>query len=92
MDSQAFILDPFFFERVTPRGPVRCTVMSARYENILMQHVIPTLQERNCVETTVFMQDGAPPYIGRQVQRELHETFTDERIISRSFPNPWPAS
>ena len=49
------------------------------------------LARNNCVETTVFMQDGVPPHIGRQVQRLLRETFTDERIISRSFPNPWPA-
>ena len=56
-----------------------------------MQRVIPALQEHNCVEITVFMQDGAPPHIGRQVQRLLRETFTDERIISRSFSDPWPA-
>ena len=56
-----------------------------------VQRVIPALQERNCVETTVFMQDGAPPPIGRQVQRLLRETVTDERIISRNFTNPWPA-
>ena len=37
------------------------------------------------------MQDGAPPHIGRQIQRVLRETFTDERIVSSSFPNPWPA-
>ena len=52
-----------------------------------MQRVIPALQERNCVETSVFMEDGVPPHIGRQVQRLLHETFTDERIISQSLPN-----
>ena len=75
----------------SPRGPVLCTITSASYENILMQHVIPALQERNCVETSVFMQDGAPLHIGHQVQCLLRETFTDEHIIFRSFPNPWPA-
>ena len=85
--TSTFMLRPFFFEMNTPRGPVRCTVTSASYENILMQRVIPALQERNCIETTVFIQVGAPPHIGRQVQRLLRETFTDERIISRSFPN-----
>ena len=63
---------------------------STSYENILMQSVIPVLQGRDCVETTVFMQNGAPPLIGRHVQRLLSETFTDERIISRRFPSPWP--
>ena len=56
-----------------------------------MQRVIPALQKSNRVEITVFMQNGAPPHIGRQVQCLLRETFTDERIISRSFPNPWTA-
>ena len=90
MNSQAPFSLTIFFERKAPRGPVQCTVTPASYENILMQRVIPALQEHNCVETTVFMQDGAPPHIGRQVCR-LCETFTDECIISKSFPNPWPA-
>ena len=89
--TSTFILVPFFFESITPRGPVRCIVTSASYENILKQHVITALQELNWVETTVFMSNGAQPHIGRKVQRLLRETFTDERIISRSFPNPWPA-
>ena len=37
------------------------------------------------------MPGGAPPQIGRQVQRLLRDTSKDERIISRSFPNPWSA-
>ena len=76
--TSTFILGLFFFERITPRGPVRCTVTSASYENILMQRAIPALQERNCVGSTVFMQD-------------VRETFRNERIISRNFPNPWSA-
>ena len=89
--TSTFFLGPFLFERITPRGPVRCTATSASYENIVMQRVIPALQERNCVEATVFMQDGASPRISRQVKCLLLETFTDERIISRSLPTPWPA-
>ena len=65
--------------------------MSASYENILIQHVFHVLEERNCVETTVFMQDVTSPHIGRQVQRLIREPLTDERIISRNFPNHWPA-
>ena len=36
------------------------------------------------------MQDGEPPNIGREVQRLLRETFTDERVIFINFSNPWP--
>ena len=50
--TSTFILGRVFFERIAPRGRVRCTVTSASYENILMQTVIPALQEGNCVETT----------------------------------------
>ena len=53
-----------------------------------MQHVIPALQERNFVETTVCMQDVAPPQVSYQVQRLFRETFTHECIVSRSFSNP----
>ena len=88
--TSTFILGPFSLERITPRGPVRCTLTSASYKNILMQHVIHALLDCNCVETTVFIQDGAPPYISCQVFL-LRETFTDECIVSGRFPNPWPA-
>lgn len=37
------------------------------------------------------MQDGAPPHIGLSVQRILRQHFTDDRVISRSFPTPWPS-
>ena len=63
---------------------------SGSYENILMQLVIPVLHEHKCAETIVFMQDRAPPLIGRQVQRLLRKTI-DELITARSFPNTWPA-
>ena len=89
--SSTFILDPFFFEMITPRGPVRCTVTSTSYENIFMQRVIPALEEGNCVEFTLFMQGWSPPLISRQVQRLLRETFKGEHIISISFPNRWLA-
>ena len=41
------------------------------------------------METTVFMQDGAPPHIGRSVKELLRATFGD-RVISRHFEDPWP--
>ena len=89
--TSSFILGPFFFEEMTPRGPVRCTVTSARYRDLLVQHVIPALQERNCEHTTIFMQDGATPHVARHVKDLLRETFTNDRIISRQFPDDWPS-
>lgn len=85
-----FILGPFFFETLTPQGPKRCSVTSARYSELLRQHVIPALQERQCLQTTVFMQDGATPHIGREVKELLRANFGENRVISRAFQDAWP--
>ena len=56
-----------------------------RYCDLLRQHVIPALRERGALDSTVFMQDGAPPHIVHGVTRLLRN-----RIISRSFQNVRP--
>lgn len=57
---------------------------------MLENFVIPQLQQRNCIDSTIFMQDGAPPHIGRRVKDVLRQHFTDARVISRAFPMNWP--
>ncbi|GBN26490.1 hypothetical protein AVEN_61563-1 [Araneus ventricosus] len=84
-----FILGPFFFKENTPHGLQRCSITAARYCELLQQQVIPALQERECLETTVFMQDGAPPHIARSVQVLLRALFGDDRVISGSFQTAW---
>ncbi|GBO03411.1 hypothetical protein AVEN_87946-1 [Araneus ventricosus] len=61
--TASFILGPFFFEEIGPSGPVTCTVNGTRYESLLRNQLIPALQQRGCVVSTIFMQDGAPPQI-----------------------------
>ncbi|GBN09896.1 hypothetical protein AVEN_257464-1 [Araneus ventricosus] len=39
----------------------------ARYCDLFQQQAIPALQEQECLETTVFMQDAAPPHVARPV-------------------------
>ena len=85
-----FIIGPFFFETITPTGPKTCTVNAVRYRDMLTGFVIPQLQQRQCLDQIIFMRDGAPPHIALTVQQLLKHHFTDERIIIRSFPNPWP--
>lgn len=84
------IIGPFFYENITPTGPVTCSVTGEKYRHMLNSFVIPALQQRQCLEEITFMQDGAPPHIALQVQRLLRETFTEERVISRCFPTAWP--
>lgn len=85
-----FIMGPFFFEEPSAAGPVTCTVTAARLESMLRCFVIPELQQRGILDTTVFMQDGAPPHIGRCVKQLLQQHFTNDRIVARHFPIAWP--
>ena len=85
-----FIIGPFFFETITPTGPETCTINAERYHEMLQTFVIPQLQQRNCLQQTIFMQDGAPPHISNKVKQLLRQNFTDDRVISRSFPVAWP--
>ncbi|GFV99756.1 uncharacterized protein TNCV_5081161 [Trichonephila clavipes] len=45
------------------------------------------VQERQCLQTTIFMQDGATSHIGHQVKALLSENFGNNRVISRHFPD-----
>lgn len=88
--TASFIIGPYFYEESRQSGPVTCSVNADRYAAMLRNFVVPQLQQRGCLDSTTFMQDGAPPHIGRQVQRLLREHFSDSRIISRAFPTAWP--
>ncbi|GBL79543.1 hypothetical protein AVEN_18127-1 [Araneus ventricosus] len=61
--SAAFIVGPFFFEEIGLPGPVTCTVNGTRHESLLQNQLIPALQQRGFVGSTIFMQDSAPPHI-----------------------------
>lgn len=55
------------------------------YWVFLHQQVIIFLQKRKCLETTVFMQDGAPPHIARAVMAQLGVYFEDDWVIMRNL-------
>ncbi|GBN57259.1 hypothetical protein AVEN_17341-1 [Araneus ventricosus] len=88
--TAAFIVSPFFFEEIGPSGHVTCTANGTRYESLLRNQLIPALQQRGCVDSTIFMQDGAPPHIATPVKQLLNPHFGNYRIISRHFPTAWP--
>lgn len=66
------------------------TVDGDKYHEILLNHLIPFLKRHRRCSSSTFQQDGAPPHIKRNVKELLQKTFTDDRIISRHFPNIWP--
>lgn len=89
--TASFMIGPYFFEETGALGPVTVTVNGQRYESLLRNDVIPALQQRECVDSIIFMQDGAPPHIANRVKRLLRRHFGNARIISRHFPTAWPA-
>jgi inhibitor of nuclear factor kappa-B kinase subunit alpha len=78
--SAKFILPPAFLEKEE-------TITAQRYLNILQNHMLPKLPRR---QNVIFMQDGAAPHVANVVKGFLREKFGDN-VISRHFPNPWPA-
>ncbi|GBM61564.1 hypothetical protein AVEN_96161-1 [Araneus ventricosus] len=56
-----------------------------RYESLLRNQLIPARQQRGCVNSTIFVQDGAPPHIATPVKQLLNLHFGNDRIISRHF-------
>ncbi|GBM75493.1 hypothetical protein AVEN_183809-1 [Araneus ventricosus] len=86
----SFIVGTVFLEEIGPSDPVTCTVNGTRYESLLRNHLVPAMQQRRCVDSTIFMQDGAPPHIATPVKQLLNLHFGIDRIISRHFPTAWP--
>ncbi|GBM82609.1 hypothetical protein AVEN_255413-1 [Araneus ventricosus] len=79
-----------FSEEIGPSGPVICTVNGTRYESLLNNQLIPALQQSGCVDSIIFMLDGAPLHIATPVKQLLNLHFGNHRIISRHFPTAWP--
>ncbi|GFY44086.1 uncharacterized protein TNIN_442641 [Trichonephila inaurata madagascariensis] len=52
---------------------------------MLQIYVFPTLQQRVCLQETIFMHDGVPPHNTSSVQQLLRQELTDVRVNSRSF-------
>jgi hypothetical protein len=42
------------------------------------------------LESTTFMQDGAPPHIATRVKDVLRTPFGEDRMLSRHFRQAWP--
>ncbi|GBL90779.1 hypothetical protein AVEN_215520-1 [Araneus ventricosus] len=73
--TAAFIVDPFFFEEIGPSCPVTCTVNGTHHESLLRNQLIPALQQRGCVYSTIFVQDDAPSHIATSVKQLLNLQF-----------------
>ncbi|GBN93660.1 hypothetical protein AVEN_24970-1 [Araneus ventricosus] len=88
--TAAFIFGPLFLEEIGPSGPVPCTVNGTRYESLFRNQLIRALQQIVGVDSTIFMQDGAPPHIATPVKQLLNLHFGNDRINSHNFATAWP--
>lgn len=79
--SSSGVLGPIFFDG---------TVTGDKYLEILMNEVVPQLQQQPNSHELYFHQDGAPPHYSRAVRAYLDETFP-EKWIGRRGPIDWPA-
>ncbi|GBM88029.1 hypothetical protein AVEN_27773-1 [Araneus ventricosus] len=70
-----------FFEENDDSSHVKCSVTALRYRDMLGSFVLPQLQQRQCLTSNMFIQDGAPPNSGQCDQRFGRQHFTDDRVI-----------
>lgn len=89
--TASFIAVPYFFEETGAFGPVYVTVNGQSYAFLLHNDVIPTLQQRGCLDSIIFMQEGAPLHIANRVKQLCRRHFGNAKIISCHFPTVWPA-
>ncbi|GBM15766.1 hypothetical protein AVEN_262927-1 [Araneus ventricosus] len=74
----AFIVVPFFFKEIGPSGPVTCKVNGTRYDSLLCNQLISTVQHCGCVNSTIFIQDGAPLHIATPVKHLFNLHFGND--------------
>ena len=86
--SAKFILEPFFFES---RDGSHTTVNGARYAEMIKSFIVPQLKKGRAFSRSIWQQDGASPHVAAEVKLLLLKTFGN-CVISRGFPNAWPAN
>ena len=52
---------------------------------------MPHIRRQRRLTSTVFQQDGAPPHFSLLVRNFISSVFPNNRVISRGFPQNWPA-
>ena len=79
------VIRPFFFEGMRDSGFETVSVTVEKYADILQDRNISNFSDKHTMESTTFMQDGALPYIARQMKDLFHRLFGDDRAQSCHF-------
>lgn len=83
--SPAFIVDSFIFWGNSLSDLVTYITSGIRYEYILYNQLIPALQQREGVNSTFFMPDGAFSHFATSVNQLLNLYFGNIKITYRHF-------
>lgn len=83
----SFKMVPYFFQRYSWTD-VKTSLFSAeRYRTMLLNILILDIQERGCLPSTVFMQNGELLHIRLRMPEVFWQHFTHNCIISRELPS-----
>jgi hypothetical protein len=86
------MIGPYFFGEYDEQGELQpINVDAAAYLRMLEDFVVPALMQRNFLQRCIFQQDGAPAHTAHITRQFLENRFGLERVISKFFPNFWPA-
>ncbi|GBM29925.1 hypothetical protein AVEN_111232-1 [Araneus ventricosus] len=86
-----WIVGPLFSRRLVIESCKTGTVNGTRYEFIFLRNqLIAELQQRGCVDSKIFMQNGTLQHIAIPVKQLFNLHFGNDKIISRHFPTAWP--
>ena len=58
---------------------------------MIKSFIVPQLKKRRAFSRSIWQQDGASPHVAAEVKLLLLKTFGN-CVISRGFPNAWPAN
>lgn len=79
--SSEYHLQPYFFDS---------SIDQTQYSDMLRDHLIPQLEEKQKMTSVIFQHDGAPPHYALTVRNFLKSKFEESRVIGRGFGIPWP--
>ncbi|GFV39019.1 uncharacterized protein TNCV_965851 [Trichonephila clavipes] len=82
----AFVIYPFFLEKIAPAGPVTCPVAAKCYEALLKNHVLLALQQRQCVRSYNIHARFCFTAHSTLVKQRLIPHFGDDIAINHHFP------
>ena len=77
------------FEEMSPPVPFTCTINSKRYDSLFCNQVIPTAQQRACLDRIIFVKDIGPPYIAMSVMLLLKAFSEVIELSVATFQQPY---